>query len=109
MKKGFSAKDTKEINRLRALFPQEIEVRVSRSEDGGFIAAVRNFPGVSTEANTFSELIEMVNDALLTYFEIPAQYAPFVVSYLPPIEAAQAAGIYPLTGKSSELRMQRVS
>jgi predicted RNase H-like HicB family nuclease len=63
-----SEQDAREIYRLRALFPKEIEVAVNRSEDGGFVATIPAFPGIITEADTFSELIEMVNDAMLTYF-----------------------------------------
>lgn len=109
MNSNLSPQDIKEINEFRDLFPQEIDVRVGRSEDGGFIAEVLTFPGVLTEADTFSELIAMVNDAVATHFEVPERFAAYVANYLPPIEVAQDVGIYPNLGKESELTLQRVS
>lgn len=106
---NFSQEEIKEINRLRSLFPKEIAVKIHRSEDGGFVAEVLTFPGVVTEADTFSELIEMANDAVLSYFEVPEKYAPFVANYLPPIELAQRIGIFPILQKESELTLQLVN
>ena len=95
-----------EIQRLRSLFPPEIEVRIRRSEDGGFIAETLTFPGVITEADTFSELIEMINDAVMSYFEVPGKYAPFVANYIPPLEMAQAFGVFPIIEEEKRLKMQ---
>lgn len=104
-----SPEATKEIYRLRSLFPKEIEVRIRRSEDGGFFAEVLTFPGVVTEADTFSELIEMVNDAVISYFEVPEKYASFVANYLPTIELAQKLGIFPVIKQEQNLKLQLVS
>ncbi|KKQ30176.1 MAG: hypothetical protein US45_C0048G0006 [Candidatus Nomurabacteria bacterium GW2011_GWA1_37_20] len=104
-----SPEDVKEINRFRSLFPKEIEVRIHRSEDGGFFAEVLTFPGVITEADTFSELIEMVSDAAISYFEVPGKYAPFVANYLPTIELAQKLGIFPVIKQEQDLKLQLVS
>lgn len=106
---NFSREEQKEIYKLRSLFPKEIAVKIHRSEDGGFIAEVSTFPGVITEADTFSELIEMVNDAVRTYFEVPKKYISFVPSYLPSIEFAQAIGIFPPLKKESEMKLQLVN
>lgn len=106
---NLSQEEQKEIYKFRSLFPKEIAVRIHRSEDGGFFAEILTFPGVVTEANTFSELIEMINDAVISYFEVPEKYAPFVANYLPPIELAQTIGIFPILNKESELKMQLVN
>lgn len=98
--------DINEIYRLRSLFPAEVEVRVRRSADGGFLAEILTFPGVITEADTFSELIEMVNDAVLTYFEIPEKLAPFVPNYLPPLEVAQEFGVFPIVEGEKNFKLQ---
>ena len=103
-----STKDTKEINRLRALFPKEIEVKVLRSKDGGFVSKILTFPGIITEAETFSELIEMINDAVITSFEIPRKYAPFMANYLPSLELAQKLGIFPIIKEEQRLKLQLV-
>lgn len=93
--KKLTKKDVKEINRLRGLFPRSIKVRVERSADGGFCAEITDFPGCFTEANSFSELIEMVNDAVKTYFDIPDKHMPFMPTYIPPVKIAQQLNIFP--------------
>ena len=77
-------KQTIEVNKLRGLFPRGITVHVNRSMDGGFVATIKTFPGCVTQADSFSELIDMVNDAVRTYFEIPKKYLPHMPTYLPP-------------------------
>ncbi|OHA10202.1 MAG: hypothetical protein A3A44_01235 [Candidatus Sungbacteria bacterium RIFCSPLOWO2_01_FULL_60_25] len=104
-----TVKDKKEIYRLRAFFPGNVGMRVRRSKDGGFSAAVTTFPGVFTEADTFSELIGMVNDAVMTYFEVPRRYVSFMPSYIPPLRAAQAFGAFPMFEKEKNFRLERAS
>ena len=106
---NLSQEDTKEINRLRSLFPAEIEVRVRRSADGGFVAEILTFPGIITEAETFSELIEMINDAVMNYFEVPEKYAPFVANYIPSIAMARQFGIFPVIEEQTNMRLQLAS
>ena len=101
-----SPEDTKEIYRLRSLFPAEIAVKVRRSDDGGFYAEILTFPGVITEAETFSELIGMVNDAVMTYFEIPERYVPFAANYIPSLELAQEFGIFPVIEGEKNLKLR---
>ena len=72
---------------LRALiwkFPDKLEVKISKSEDGGFIAEVVNLPGCITQAETGQELYEMINDAICTYLDIPEHYIPYVPNFVPP-------------------------
>ena len=99
-------KENIEINRLRGLFPGVISVNVERSQDGGFFAEVKNFPGCFTEANTFSELIEMVNDAVKTYFDVPDKYLSFMPNYMPPLKQAQRLDAFPVVEKASELKLE---
>ncbi|MCL4405511.1 MAG: hypothetical protein M1361_02610 [Patescibacteria group bacterium] len=89
-------REVEEVNKYRALFPSEIKVSVERSENGDFLATIHTFSGLFTEASSFSELIEMVNDAVKTYFEIPDKFIPYVPNYIPPIEAAQKLDIFPI-------------
>ncbi|MBI5045519.1 MAG: hypothetical protein HZC14_00695 [Candidatus Niyogibacteria bacterium] len=83
-----SIKDKKEICRLAKLFPEAVTVRASRSADGGFSAEIITFPNCFTEADTFSELIEMVNDAVYTYFDVPKKLISYMPNYMPPMEVA---------------------
>lgn len=96
----------KQIVKLRSLFPQEITVSVRRSEDGGFSAEILSYPRTFTEAETFSELLEMVNDALYTYFDIPEKYVSFMPTYLPSLEMARDLMGFPI--RPTEEKMKKI-
>lgn len=83
------------IEKLRTLFPKEIEVKIERSVDGGFIAEILTFPGCITEAETLSELIGMINDCVRTYFNVPKQHTSHMPEYLPNIDVARRFGVLP--------------
>ena len=95
----------REIYRLRELFPHEVEVRVRRSHDGGFVAEILTFKGLLTDAETFSELIEMINDAVITYFEIPKEYVSYMPNYVPPLAIAQEFGAFPTFDGERNVRL----
>ncbi|MGB7958193.1 MAG: type II toxin-antitoxin system HicB family antitoxin [Minisyncoccia bacterium] len=95
-----------EINKLRGLFPKVLEVGIKRSENGGFVAAIKTLPGCATQADSFSELIEMVNDAARTYFEIPQKLSPYMPTYLPPLKVAQAFDLFPVAKQRTEIKLQ---
>jgi len=96
-----SKKDEQKIKELRFLFPKKVNVKTYRSKDGGFCAEISSFPGCYTEAETFSELIEMVNDVIRTYFNVSKKYAPFMPTFIPPISVAQKLGEFPKFLKQS--------
>jgi predicted RNase H-like HicB family nuclease len=100
-----SKKDEEKIRKYRALFPGEVYVTAYRSEEGGFGAEVITFPGLITEAETFSDLISMVNDALYTYFDIPDKYVPFMPSYNPPVSVAQALTVFPVKETTKRIKL----
>lgn len=101
-------KEVKEINKFRSLFPNIISVKVEKS-GGVFLANVKTFPGLLTQADSFSGLIEMVNDAVRTYFEIPDKYLPFMPDYKPPLSEAQRLGVFPLSNrKSTEIQLEKI-
>lgn len=106
---NLTLKDQKEITRLRRLFPQEITVRAHRSEDGGFCAEILAYPGCFTEGDTFSELIEMINDAMMTYFEVPEKYISFMPNYLAPLAMAQKFGVFPVIDMKGNLKLKIAS
>lgn len=95
-----------EIIKFRRLFPGSIKVHVTRSENGVFCAEVVSYPGVITQGNTFSELIEMVNDAMLTYFEVPEEFASFMPNYMPPLNLARELGVFPVKQISKDVEMK---
>ena len=99
-------KNIKEIKKFRGAFPKEIAVSVQRSEDGGFAAEIETFPDCFTEADTFSGLIEMVNDAVITYFDVPEKYASFMPSYIPPLKIAQKLNLFPAPEGSKHFNLK---
>jgi len=90
-----SSQDIKKVNYFRNLFPHTIKVKVSLSNEGGFCVEVLTFPGCLTQAETFSELIEMVNDAVATILQVPRKYLPYMPTYMPPVTLAQRLNIFP--------------
>ena len=98
--------DIKKINNYRNLFPCEIVVKILRSEDGGFAAEITEFPRCYTEADTFAELIEMINDAIMTYFEVPDKYISYMPTYLPTIKTAQKFNAFPVFKIEEELKLK---
>jgi len=91
-----TALQIKRINELRELFPSKLNVSVCRMEDGTFLAEIKSLHSIRTEGNNFSELIEMVNDAVKTYFEVPGKLLPYMPNYVPPIRAAQKLDVFPV-------------
>ena len=102
---NITKKQSLAINKLRSLFPRHITVKVERSADGGFYVQVKSFPGCVTQADSLSELIEMLNDAVRVYFEIPKAYLPFMPTYLPLIKDAQRLDIFPIQERKTELKL----
>jgi len=94
------------IQKLRGLFPEKLSVRVVRSQDGGFCADITTFRGCVTQADTFSELIEMINDCVRTYFEVPSAYCSYMPTYLPGLKTAQTFDIFPVAAVEKQLTLQ---
>ncbi|MDP1689347.1 MAG: hypothetical protein Q8L47_04450 [bacterium] len=98
MVKDISKSKVVEIKRLRALFPQEITVKVSLADEGGFCAEVYiDNEVLYTDAEAISELIDMINDSIRTYFEIPTEFTSYMGEYIPPLEMMQKLGLMPQT------------
>ncbi len=97
--------DGKKIKELRGEFPERISVKASRSKDGGFVAEITTFPGCFTQGDTLSELIDMVNDCVRTYLEIPTKLSPFMPTYLPPVNIMYDLDLFPALKKEVKLEM----
>lgn len=67
------------------ILPRKLEVEIHRAEEGGFWAKVKGLPGCNTQGNDFFDLIDMINDAVLTYFEVPLKFRKFLGQYIPEI------------------------
>ncbi len=64
--------------------PLYLKVKVKVTAGGYFYAKLPDYPGCMTEAANVLDLIKNVNDAVLTYFDIPRKEAEkFDVVYFP--------------------------
>ncbi len=75
--------DQKRLIEFIMRLPSRLEVEVHRTAEGKFWAKVLNLPGCVTQADSFGELIEMINDAVHTYFEIPEKISQHLGIYIP--------------------------
>lgn len=64
------------------LLPQRISVRIEKDENGLW-AKVLELPHCYTQASSGSELLEMINDAVQTHFEVPENLRKEVGYYIP--------------------------
>ena len=58
--------------------PDTINLSVRLTPEGYFVVTSHDLPGLVTEARDHQELIEMVNDAVLTYFDVPKREADII-------------------------------
>ncbi|MBI4008900.1 hypothetical protein HY357_01590 [Candidatus Roizmanbacteria bacterium] len=64
--------------------PLSLKVELKVTAEGYFYAKLPEYPGCLTEAANILDLIKNVNDAVLTYFDIPRKEAEkFDVVYFP--------------------------
>ena len=75
-------KQEKDLQFYKGLMPDQLTMEIHRTDEG-FWAKVKELPNCYTQANDFSGLIEMVNDAIYTYLEIPDKFRKEVGFYLP--------------------------
>jgi hypothetical protein len=86
----------KETDKIIKKLPKKLSVALFRAKEGGFCAEVKiNNDILRTEAENLPELIEMVNDAVYTYFEIPEKFISEAPTYIPPVEVIQDLNLYP--------------
>ena len=99
--KKLTQKNTKEINRLKGLFPAELTVHIRSSKDGGFVCEIKTFPGCFTQGENLFDLIEMINDAVYTYLDVPQKYISSMPSYNPSAKMAHELSGFPLPVKKN--------
>lgn len=64
--------------------PSEIQIQISRNRSGSLYVKLPDYPGCFTVADSWSELIQNITDAVLTYFEVPrAEAQNCNIYYLP--------------------------
>ena len=77
--------DQEELFALSWKIPARLEIEIKES-DGMYVAKITSYAddNVVTQAKTGQELVEMVNDALYSYLDIPSKYKSEIGFFLPP-------------------------
>ena len=73
----FPSKNASEIKRKYGL-PESLNLVVRIEESGWFVVHMPELEGLVTQARGMDELVEMVNDAVLLYFDVPSREADIV-------------------------------
>ncbi|MBI1974515.1 MAG: hypothetical protein HYS51_01540 [Candidatus Zambryskibacteria bacterium] len=72
----------KDAKYYASLLPQRLSVKIEK-DDNGLWARVNELSHCYTQAANATELIEMINDAVQTHFEIPESFKKDVGYYIP--------------------------
>jgi predicted RNase H-like HicB family nuclease len=72
----------KDAKHYASLLPQRLSVKIEKDEKG-FWATILDLPHCYTQASTGSELLEMINDAVQTHFEVPEKFRNEIGYYVP--------------------------
>lgn len=62
--------------------PESISLNIELTKDNWYVAESPDIPGLFTQARSQEELLNMVNDAVLTYFDVPKREADYVYDQL---------------------------
>jgi hypothetical protein len=83
--------DHEEFRALLWKKPDEITVKIRKTDDG-YYAKLTNYKddNVATQARTGEELVEMVNEVLYDYLNIPAVYRRDMGYFMPDQRAREA-------------------
>lgn len=65
------------------LLPRTLSVDIYRAAEGGFWAKIKTLPGCNTQGEDFIDLVEMINDAVFTYFDVPQKMRGTLGRYVP--------------------------
>ena len=58
--------------------PDKLDWTIELTSDGLFVAECKEIPGIYTQAQSKKELLDMVNDAVLTYFGVPKRESDYI-------------------------------
>lgn len=62
--------------------PESINFCIRVTPDGWFVVTMPDHPGLVTQANSREGLMEMINDAVLTYYDVPKRKVDIVYDRL---------------------------
>jgi predicted RNase H-like HicB family nuclease len=71
------------LSYYKQLIPQSVRVEVHQEKDGSFWARVLDFDGCYTQGKDFSDLMQMISDAIYTVLDVPEELRAFLPRYFP--------------------------
>lgn len=71
---GLSSEEIKKKYKI----PDTFHLKIRMTNDGYFILTCEELPGLVTEASSGKELLEMFNDAMLSYYDVPKREGDIV-------------------------------
>ena len=74
-------RNPEEIKRAYGI-PESLNINIRISGDGWFVVTSTDLPGLITQARNHQELVEMINDAVLSYFDVPRKEADIIYDRL---------------------------
>lgn len=63
--------------------PKTLIAYIYKTKEGGFWAKIKELPNCYSQAKNFPELMEMINDAIFTYLDIPVKFRGKIGYYVP--------------------------
>lgn len=75
--------EKKDLKFYRKFLPKRVTVEIHKTKDGTFWAKIKELPHCYTQGSTFFELIEMLNDAIYEYFDVPTKLMKKLGYYIP--------------------------
>lgn len=80
--RGIFRHDDPEHVKREYQMPETINFSLRVTPSGWFVVTMPDHPGLVTQANSHQGLMEMVNDAVLTYYDVPKRKADIVYDRL---------------------------
>jgi predicted RNase H-like HicB family nuclease len=78
----FSPQLSSSLIREKYHIPEKIKLHLELADGGWLIVNSPDLPGLVTQARNGKELLDMVNDAVLTYFDVPKKEADVIFGSL---------------------------
>lgn len=71
-------------HQIRAKYgiPEKIDYKIRLTKDGWFVVTSPQYPGLITQGRNGEEILDMVNDAILTYFNVPREEGELVFNVM---------------------------
>lgn len=62
--------------------PEKVNFSVARKKSGWFVVTSPDLPGLISQCENLDELLDVYNDAILTYFDVPKRESDYVFNEL---------------------------